>query len=209
MKSHSKFHLVICDFECRFIISRKCSRRCCKSNCVCVISSFFCNTNNFFKAQSCITRSSGNLDCIYVSGNTTAICNSLFWCRRKVIPLTHMGCLHTLCLTHFLCHIKVQVISCIVSIYKQNTFSLIHCLCSFHDQFRVRRCTNISTCNCISKSCSAISCKQRLMSASSTNYKGNFIFSMPFIGKCIVLTDFFIIFSISHQISRKTFLYNI
>jgi L-erythrulose 1-phosphate isomerase len=46
--------------------------------------------------------------------------------RCQIIPHTHMRRLDTLSLQKLLCHIKVQIVTCIASIYKQNAFSLIY-----------------------------------------------------------------------------------
>ena len=126
MNTHAIFHLIICQLKGRFLIAWQCTRKCGNTDTVYIISCLFCNTNHFVQIKSSITCSSCNFDHEHISCDSTSVRDSLLRCRCQIIPHTHMRRLDTLSLQKLLCHIKVQIITCITSIYKQNAFSLIY-----------------------------------------------------------------------------------
>ena len=87
----------------------------------------------------------------------------------------------------FLAHVKVQIVSRVTAVDKQNTLTLINRFCCLINQFRIRRCTDIPTAGSICQAGADIPRKQWLMTAPTANHDGYFVFSMPPVHNCIII----------------------
>ena len=209
VKAHSVFDLPFRKFKDRMVHPRQLSRRCGDSDTPCIVSRFLRDPGHLIKTQPGIAGGSRNLYHKYVSRDPPAVADPLLRRGGHVVPHSYMRGGDPFIIEEFLPHIKIQVVPCITSIYKEDSLPLVPCLRRLIHRIGIRRGEEIAAGRRVCQPFSHKSGEHGLMSASASDDQRHLILSVLLQDHSVYLWVLHVISSVGGNIPFHHFPHNV